>query len=113
MQIRTNTRAVYTQSELDDRCAHRTVFEIPAMLRASGGGAFSTTVIDISIAGFACDAVCAMQPGNICWLKLPGLGSLQAEVIWNDGRIVGCAFSTLLHRAVLDRLFKRMRVSAL
>ena len=111
--IRTNTRTVYSQSVLDHRCAHRTILSIPARLRSSGDASFATTVIDISIAGFSCDAVCGMRPGRICWIRLPGLGNLQAEVIWNDGAVVGCAFATLLHRAVLDRLFKRVNASAL
>ena len=46
----------------------------------------------------------------LCWLTLPGLSGLQAEVIWNNGSMVGCAFARLLNQAVLDLIVSRYRI---
>lgn len=97
----------YALAAEEDRCAIRTRVNIPAMLRKQGETAFQVQVIDLSVAGFACRAVTSAKPGSITWLTLPGLAGIQAEIIWNDGQIVGCAFSTLLHQCVLDRLLSR------
>jgi hypothetical protein len=35
---------------------------------------------------------------------MPGLSGWQAEVAWNNGCQVGCAFSNLLDQAVLDHI---------
>jgi PilZ domain len=92
---------------LEDRCAPRTEVQINAQLRPSGSRAFAVVVKDISTSGFACDAVTTMRPGARCWLTIPGLEGLQAEVIRNDGITLGCAFSSLIHQVVLDRLMER------
>jgi hypothetical protein len=50
-----------------------------------------------------------MQAGQICWITLPGLESLQAEVIWWDNSLVGCAFAELLSPIVHDNVIARFQ----
>lgn len=97
----------YSLAAQEDRCAPRTRLTIPAMLRASGGRAFHSVVHDLSISGFSAASINRMHPGQICWLTLPGLESLQAEVVWWDNCIVGCAFTELLSPIVHDNILKR------
>ena len=97
-------RTPYEMAALEDRCSPRKSIKIKASLRKAGDTGFDVVVKDISLAGFACEAVTSMRAGATCWLTLPGLGSQQSEVIWNDGAMVGCSFANLLHPAVLDRL---------
>lgn len=94
----------YTQAAQEDRCAPRVVLNIAAMLRPSGSGAFPTRLIDLSIGGFAAQAVTGMRTGSLCWLTVGPFKGLQAEVVWNDGQVVGCAFATLLNPAVFDAI---------
>ena len=94
----------YKLASLEDRCAPRTQLRLPAKLRFSGGQPFSVLVTDLSIAGFRCDLATGARPLAICWITLPGLGSLQCEVAWNDSIQMGCAFSNLLDQAVLDHI---------
>lgn len=94
----------YYSAAQEDRCGTRVPMRLPAKLRASGSPGFEITVYDLSISGFSCDAVTGMRPGALCWVTLPGLSSLQANVIWNDGSRVGCAFDHLLNVAVYDRI---------
>lgn len=97
----------YKIAAQEDRCAPRSLIRVHAKLRPSGAPGFDVIVYDLSIGGFSCDAVTGMRPGSLCWLTLPGLSALQAEIIWNDGMRVGCAFANLLNEAVLNNLLAK------
>jgi hypothetical protein len=79
---------------------------IPATLRISGGGEFQSVVSDLSISGFSAASINRMNEGQMCWLTLPDLEPLQAEVVWWDNCIVGCAFSELLSPIVHDNILQ-------
>jgi hypothetical protein len=100
----------YTEAALEDRSAPRIVLNISAILRPSGVTGFGVQVTNLSLSGFACEATTGMPVGARCWLSLPGLSALQAEVIWNNGITVGCAFSNLLNESVLDSIISRFGV---
>jgi hypothetical protein len=100
----------YDDAALEDRSAPRIALNIPAQLRPSGVTGFAVQVTNLSLTGFGCEATTGMPKGARCWLTLPGLSPLQAEVVWNDGRTVGCAFSNVLNRAILDSILNRFGV---
>ena len=102
-----DTHGRYELAAQEDRCAPRTKLVIPAQLRASGGRAFQTVVHDLSISGFSAAAISRMHQGQLCWITLPGLESLQAEVVWWDNSIVGCAFAELLSPIVHDNILQQ------
>ncbi|MGH6780791.1 MAG: PilZ domain-containing protein [Sphingomonadaceae bacterium] len=106
------TTICYGAAAQEDRCAPRLLVRIPATLRPSGQSGFAVVVTDLSLAGFACQAVTSMHPGTLCWLTLPGLSGQQAEIVWNNGQLVGCAFANLLNQAVLNSILARYRVPA-
>lgn len=97
----------YSQAAQEDRSAPRTRIVIPASLRPSGAKGFQTTVQDLSLSGFSAVAISRLRPGTLCWLTLPGLESLQAEVVWWESGSVGCAFSQLLSPIVHSALLVR------
>lgn len=97
----------YEQAAMEDRCAPRIKLRIPSMLRPSGNTAFAVVVTDLSIAGFQCEALTGMPSGTRCWLALPGLSPIESQVIWNNGRAVGCAFTNLMNQAVMDSIIRR------
>jgi len=97
----------YMIAAQEDRCAPRTRLTIPATLRVSGARGFQTVISDLSISGFCGSSVNRVHPGSVCWLTLPGLESLQAEVIWWDNSQVGCAFDSLLSPIIHDNLLAR------
>ncbi|MCB2052046.1 MAG: PilZ domain-containing protein [Novosphingobium sp.] len=104
-----NSTSRYEVAAQEDRSAPRTRISIPAQFRQSGGRPFQTSVLDLSLSGFSASAINRIQPGTFCWLTLPGLESLQAEVIWWDRSIVGCAFQQLLSPIVHDNILARYR----
>ncbi|MFZ1742985.1 MAG: PilZ domain-containing protein [Pontixanthobacter sp.] len=103
----------YAMAAQEDRCSPRTKMTIPAQLRASGGRAFQSVVHDLSISGFSASAISRMHVGQFCWITLPGLESLQAEVIWWDNSVVGCAFMELLSPIVHDNILERYSPSSI
>ena len=105
--MNTLSKTGYEVAAQEDRCAPRTKLSIPGQLRASGGRAFQTVVHDLSISGFSAAAVNRMHPGQLCWLTLPGLESLQAQVVWWEDCMTGCAFAELLSPIVHDNLVER------
>lgn len=104
-----NTIGRYEIAAQEDRSAPRTKIMIPAQLRASGMRAFQTVVNDLSLSGFSATAVNRMHLGSVCWLTLPGLESLQAEVVWWENGMAGCAFTNLLSPIVHDNILARYR----
>jgi hypothetical protein len=94
----------YVQAAQEDRCAPRVVLNIAATLRPSGASPFTTNMIDLSISGFAVQAVTGMRAGSLCWLSVGPFKGLQAEVVWNDGQVVGCSFANLLNPAVFNAI---------
>ncbi len=99
----------YAHAAQEDRSAPRTRISIPAMLRVSGSKGYQTVVNDLSLSGFSAMSINRMHTGAICWLTIPGLESQQAEVIWWDNGLVGCAFQNLLSPIVHDNLLTRFR----
>ena len=92
----------YAVAAEEDRCAQRHRLSIPAKMRFSCSSSFPVLVTDMSLAGFFCDALVQAHPGTLCWLTLPGLGALEAEVVRRDHDGTGGAFRNLLNPAVLN-----------
>ena len=101
------TRDPYLLAAQEDRSAPRTRLASPGTMRVSGGRGFQTVVHDLSLSGFCSAAVNRVHPGTVCWLTLPGLEALQAEVIWWDNSLVGCAFDNLLSPIVHETILTR------
>ena len=99
----------YSQAAQEDRCDTRHRVELRASLRPSAARGFTTIVRDISTSGFSAEALTRLPVGTICWVTLPGLETMQCEVIWWAGSIVGCAFANLMNPIVLEAHIERWR----
>jgi hypothetical protein len=99
----------YLLAAQEDRCAPRSKVNIPASLRPSAAKSFHTVVHDLSLGGFSATALNRMHIGTICWLTLPGLESLQSEVVWWQRGMVGCGFANLLSPIIHDNILARYR----
>lgn len=107
MQTTFESSDPYAHAAQEDRSAARTRISIPASLRPSGSKGFQTVVHDLSISGFSAMAINQIRPGTLCWLKLPGLESREAKVVWWNNGLVGCAFEQLLSPIIHDNLLAR------
>lgn len=99
----------YTRASQEDRSAPRTRISIPATLRPSGARGFHTVVSDLSLSGFCCMSINRLPPGALVWLSLPNMASMEAEVIWWNNSLVGCAFHQLLNPIIHDNIIARWR----
>lgn len=86
----------------EDRSAPRQRFRIPSRMRFSCSSSFPVEVTDMSLTGFTCDALREVHSGTLCWLTLPGLGALEAEVVRRGNAGISCSFKSLLNPAVLN-----------
>ena len=84
-----------------------TKLTIPATIRASGGRDHQSVVQDLSISDFAASSMTRMLEGQKCWLSLPDLEELEAEVVGWENSIVRCAFRELLSPIVHDNILQR------
>lgn len=107
MSVTYRSQNPYAHAAQEDRCAPRTRISIPATLRPSGSKGFQTVVHDLSISGFSAVVINRLHPGTYCWLTLPGLESMQGQVVWWENGVVGCAFEKLLSPIIHDSIIAR------
>ncbi|QUL38565.1 PilZ domain-containing protein [Erythrobacter sp. JK5] len=84
-----------------------TKLSIPATLRAKGGRDFQTVVRDLSILDFSASSMNRMHEGQVCWLSLPDLDPLEAEVVRWENSIVQCELSEVLSPIIHDNILQR------
>jgi hypothetical protein len=100
------TAEISTQPDEDGRRAERKEVVLGAGLRQRGAHAVTVQIADLSTTGFRAATHLMMMPGADVWLKLPGLESLHARVVWMRGHLMGCQFVRPLHPAVLDMVVR-------
>jgi hypothetical protein len=63
---------------------------------------------DLSTGGFSIARFGAADPHQPVKIRIPGLQVLSAQVCWQDGAAIGCAFAAPLHDAVFEHLLKQV-----
>ena len=63
--------------------------------------------MDLSTDGFMAETELGLEPGNIVWLKLPGLEPQNSRVVWAEDGKTGFQFATPLHPATLEMIVAR------
>jgi hypothetical protein len=83
------------------RRARRVAVALGAGLRQRGASGVSVLIEDLSTDGFRVATHLDVPAGTDVWLRLPGLESCHARVMWSESNHIGCAFVRPLHPAVL------------
>ena len=91
------------------RASERVAIEIGAGLRQRGASGVSVLIMDLSTHGFRASTHLELERGADVWLRLPGLESCHATVVWTKGQYIGCAFERPLHPAVLDMIVRKTK----
>jgi len=60
-------------------------------------------VVDLSTHGCGIEVAGHCEVGSRVWLKLPGLESWPARIVWAEGDRAGLSFDRPLHQAVVER----------
>jgi hypothetical protein len=83
------------------RRAQRVALRCAGGMRRKGGTGVTVQVLDLSTEGFRVETHLELAPGADVWIRLPGLESRHAKVVWADRFRFGCAFVEPLHPAVV------------
>lgn len=90
---------------MERRQNDRVTAHYDAEVRYRSGQKLKLPVLDISLGGCMVDARSwAIRPGEDIFIKLPGLASRPARVVWIEDRKAGIAFEELLYEPTLEHL---------
>lgn len=76
----------------------------PVSVRARGSNALPAKLSDLSSAGCRIGGVLLRRDDTPYWIRLPGIESKAARVVWCDHDQAGLAFEQPLHPAVAERI---------
>lgn len=72
---------------------------------------YRVNLIDLSSEGCRIELVERAKPGDLMFISLPGLSTIEAEACWVDGFVTGVRFKTPLHPSVFDMIAQRMKAT--
>jgi hypothetical protein len=79
--------------EVEQRGEFRLTVPTDVSLRVDGAQWEDARLVNISSRGFMAEAAAGVSPGSSIWLLLPGVGRVNAQVIWVRGERLGGAFA--------------------
>jgi PilZ domain len=94
--------------ELIQRGLQRLPFVAEVEVRGRRSLKYRVTLIDFSPAGASLNLVERFEVGDIVWIKLDGLESLESKICWISGFIAGIQFARPLHSSVFAMLIQRL-----
>lgn len=97
------------EPEAHQRKSSRVPVQSVGAMRKPGGSPVKVQILDLSTHGFRVETHLHLSVGDGVWVRLPGLESKSAKVVWQRQAQHGCAFNEPLHTAVLTMIAKRAR----
>lgn len=91
------------------RATNRASLSTEVRVRRIGQHNYSVRIFDLSAEGAKIEVIERPRIGENLMVKFDGIETVQAEVCWIDGFIVGLRFERPFHPAVFDLLLARMR----
>jgi hypothetical protein len=82
--------------ELRQRRAERVPVDIDTRMRVLGSTGDDVHIHNLSTHGFMAEADDIYPVDSYVWLKLPGVGEVNARIVWRDCFRYGCEFVTPL-----------------
>ena len=70
---------------------------------------YKVSLLDLSSEGCRVEMVERASPGDMLFISLPGIETIEAEACWADGFVVGVRFKSPLHPSVFAMITKRMK----
>ena len=77
---------------VERRKVERIVIDKPARLRPNDWSLVNVNVIDLSTDGFRAAGDLQLRPGGYLSLEVPGIGRVDARVVWQEYREFGAQF---------------------
>ena len=95
--------------EASPRTSNRASLSTEVRVRRIGQHNYSVRIFDLSPDGAKIEVIERPRVGEQLMIKFEGIETVQAEVCWIDGFIVGLRFERPFHPAVFDLLLARLR----
>ena len=89
------------------RRSERIGLGLKGAMRRTGGSPVSVEILDLSLEGFRVETHLELEKGADIWVRLEGLDSRHAKVVWRQHATFGCAFVEALHPAVFGMIVRR------
>ena len=91
------------------RRAERVLLRADIDFRRAGDHRYRVNILDLSPEGCRIESPIIVSQGDIIWISLPGLESIEAEVCWVKEWMVGVEFTRPLYPSVFEMVRDRMR----
>ena len=88
-------------ARIEGRRHPRRALHLDTKASASDGAEANVTIHNLSAAGLLIETDLALETGEVLALSLPEIGPVGAEIVWQSGRLYGCAFEQALGEAAL------------
>lgn len=94
------------ENHFNDRMCIRKNVAIDAFIRPIGGSKTLVKILDVSETGFRMQSPSRFDMDKDIFITIPGLQSLEANMVWNRNETYGCTFLVPLHPAILEHISK-------
>jgi len=94
------------------RTTPRFALNAPIQVRTRGGNAVEALLIDLSTTGCRFQSLNTLSPGTTLYIRMEGLSSIGASVVWSHDMFAGAVFATPLSDVVVDHLVARAGLAA-
>lgn len=88
-------------STFDERRESRRAMQLETLGVLPSGIEANVTVHNLSATGLLLETDLPLGSGEVLAIDLPGRGPVDAEIVWESGRLFGCAFAETLTDAAL------------
>lgn len=97
------------QPETDRRYAIRINVQIDAELLDQGRRRCAVTLTNLSITGCRFESDLPLRLPAPIILLIDGVEPIQGDVVWADGKLVGCHFAEPLSPTICNRIIRTLR----
>ncbi|MBV7265889.1 helix-turn-helix domain-containing protein [Erythrobacter ani] len=86
---------------VDDRREQRRAMQLETSGALPGGTTANVTVHNLSASGLLLETDLPLEEGEVLAVELPEAGRVDASVVWQSGRLFGCAFGSSISEGAL------------
>lgn len=109
MAALTGKRSAESPPVTDRRYAIRINVHIEADLIDQGRGRCSVTLTNLSITGCRFETDQALRVPAPVTLMIDGVDPIEGEIVWVEGKLVGCHFAKALSPTICNRIIRTLR----
>ena len=107
----TTAQLAFVRPGEDERRTRRRIVNVAALLEELSEPFRSVQIKDLSERGFRASVDAPVDEGSTVMVRLPGMQTVRARVVWSSGPEIGCSFEAELTSAAIDQVLGRNTVA--